>query len=553
MPFTTIGQTATHTTAVAASPTPTTSSFGVTNVGPLREQDLIWITVSGTAYQRGITAIVGSVLTVSPPLPGTPSAAAPVISYSEALSNDRLNAGLIWQVADVAELSATPITGMPNGTRATVTGDRGLYRLDTGSSATVDGYFVVATQSGTGRWLLILKQTVPQVVTGATAMTNGGRYIADSASRILFTLPNSPVVRAEYEVIPQGNGGYSIGLNSGQTLRYNNTAYAYGQQLSNTDAYASVRLMCTAAGVFTITHVQGSISFATVGAGYAMGGNNGGDQSSIYRLTYATETTDNPGATLDTARTRGGGGQSSTTGFCFGGLIGGSTRSALIDDLNFSNQTSAQIANTLATASFSFSVACSTLAAYRFGGSPISGITDNIWKFAFGNTTDAVLGTTLSNPCDASQAISDSANGYRLSGGGGSAATEINKFNYAGESRTTITAMLPATRQNGLTGQKPGTAGVVMGGDASGVVASILKLTLPGESLSTVAATLNTGRQQGAGVSSVVKSFALGGSLSGGSASNLIDDYDYSNDSSNQIAATLPAARIGAVGVSSLA
>lgn len=155
MTFTTWGQTATHSTTVSASPAPTTTSCTVANVGTFREGMAVYFDVSGTPERTFLTGITGNALTFSPALSGAPDSGGDAVSYHQPIFNDKLNESSLWQASTLADLTATDVTGMPDGTRCVVA-DKQSYRLDIGSSEYADGYYVIDPTTGSGRWIMEL-------------------------------------------------------------------------------------------------------------------------------------------------------------------------------------------------------------------------------------------------------------------------------------------------------------------------------------------------------------------------------------------------------------
>lgn len=552
--FQTFGQSAFHTTTVSASPAPTRTVFTVGSVGSLRVGHYIWVTISGTPEQTAITDISGSQLTVSPALSIAPSSTNPVVCYADDLTNAKLNLGLIWDVASTAALSATSDTGMPNGTRAQVQ-DGPFYRLNTGSSATVDGYTVLSTLSGTGRWLIQSSGGLFQTITGATTANNAGKYITNHAgTRVPVTLPASPAVGAEpIEIVNAGAAGFSLTLNPGQHLNYTATQYTYGQQLQNSDVYAAIRLLCTAADTFTIINAQGSLSFSTTGAGYSMGGANNLStmHNEIYKLTFSSEARSTLAATLDSSRGYGAGTQSTTKGYHCGGSEVVNVEINKIDDMNFSTDASAAISATLDTGRLNMGSVYSGSAGYLMGGTDSSTAKNTISKLTFSGETEANISATLTVSKSGVIGVSDTLAGYRI---GGSVTTSINKLTYGTEVVSTIAATLADGLYVGASLQQKGNAGYAVGGvsDAGGgaVVSSAKKLTYSGETISTPSATLDTAKQLTSGCNSAIKGYILGGYTNAAAFTDVIEDWVFSADTSAALSAVLGAARAGVAGVS---
>jgi hypothetical protein len=155
MTFTTWGQSATHSTTVLASPAPTTTSCTVAAIGTVRVGMSVFIDVSGTPEQTAITGITGANVTFSPALSGAPDVGGDFISYHQPLTNTKLNGGALWKATDTADLAATSVTNMPDGTLAYVPG-AGVYRLDLSSPETINQFNenYVLTATGGGQWIL---------------------------------------------------------------------------------------------------------------------------------------------------------------------------------------------------------------------------------------------------------------------------------------------------------------------------------------------------------------------------------------------------------------
>lgn len=153
MTFTTWGQTATHSTTVSASPTPTTTSCTVADVGSFREGMAVYFDVSGTPTRTFLTGITGNALTFSPALSSAPDVAGDAVSYHQPIFNDKLNESALWREATTTSLRAVDTTGMPDGTRVIVE-DLGIYRLDTAGAGSDDDHKIIDPTTGPGRWFL---------------------------------------------------------------------------------------------------------------------------------------------------------------------------------------------------------------------------------------------------------------------------------------------------------------------------------------------------------------------------------------------------------------
>jgi hypothetical protein len=204
--FKTFGQTATYTGTVLPSPTPTTSGFRLDDIGTLRPQERIYVAVGGILTETQINTITGNDITVTPPLSVAPDVPGEVLSYAQPLYNDMLNRSADWSVADLTELAATPIAGMPDGTKVTVPG-WGKGRLVLGGAAVPDGYAVVDA-NGPGQWVLDIP--VPGYFDGFIENALSINDIADLKRRI-EALENSAPKIIYYK---QVTNGISIAANS---------------------------------------------------------------------------------------------------------------------------------------------------------------------------------------------------------------------------------------------------------------------------------------------------------------------------------------------------
>ncbi|PKL79075.1 MAG: hypothetical protein CVV27_02410 [Candidatus Melainabacteria bacterium HGW-Melainabacteria-1] len=553
MTFTTWGQVATHTTTVEASPAPTASILTVAAVGNLRVGHILFIEVDASPEQTAITAINGDELTVSPPLSDAPDVPGSVECFSEPVTNEKLELSSLWAISSTSALSANPDAGMRDGTRVQVTSGGGIYRLDQSSSATADGYLVLATHSGVGRWLFEIGGNLWQTITASQSAANGGRYIPNNSSRVAVTLPASPAVGAEIELVNRGTGGWELKPVVGQTIREGSTEYVFGQQAQSNATYSAIRLLCTATNQFTIINLQGSITWAASGAGYIMGGGNAGAHSTIYKLSFSTEATSTLGATLNTTRQQVWGCNSATKGYTGGGTNG--TNHTSIEDLDFAAETSVPIAATLANNVRDVGAASSTLAGYTLGGYNANAGTylTSLAKLTFASETTSTPAAVLAAARLNHSPVSSSTAAYRLGGSNniGTAQTDCEKLTFASDGISAIGATLATGRKQYAGVQSGSTAGYAIGGfsGASAAQTLITKFAFGAESVSTLAATLNTGRDDNVGVNSVAKGFSVGGN----GPSAVIEDLNFATESSDAISATLPAARQYPAGVSSLA
>lgn len=540
---------------VSASPAPTSTVFTVSSATNLRDDQWIEVQVGGSGnYERTqITNIATNALTVSPALSTAPDQPGAVLNSRELTVKSRLNNGSVFNAATVAELKAVDTTYAPNGLKYLID-STALYKLDTGSSATGDDYLVIDPTTGPGRWLLQIGSGSATTVTSDTAMSNGGSYIVGGSTRRTMTLPASPAVGPVNEVVAEGTGGYSVALNSGQTLRYQGTSYAYGYLLRNSDAYAAVRIRCTNTNQFTVIGHEGAITFGALGAGYIGGGNTGSPINTISKLAYLTETRTTLAATLGNNRDFQGGsvGVSGTAKGYYVGQYTGAAAATTIDDLDFSDDSSDTIAAVLSTARYACGTGASTTHGYILGGHTGAAYSTLIEKIDL--STDGI--STVTDTLDVGKAhvgsVQSSTKIYLLAGdkSGEVPSDDVEEFVLATETSTLLGATMPAAIYFTCAAHSS-TAGYLMGGDNGGAVATIRKFTFSSETSSTPSATLDTAKYYGAGVRSAVKGYHVGGST--GTRTAVIEDLDFATELSAAISATLATATELAQGVSNIA
>lgn len=260
MTFTTWGQTATHSTTVSASPTPTTTSCTVASVGSFREGMAVYFDVSGTPERTFLTGITGNALTFSPALSGAPDVGGDAVSYHQPIFNDKLNESALWREATKASLRAVDTTGMPDGTRVIVE-DIGVYRLDTAGSGADDNHKIIDPTTGPGRWFLEVfgpawVRDTNWISSFPTADGNNYQYLGtNGAGAISFqSLPAGP------QKFTQASHGFA----AKDVIRHTGTAWtkAQGNTIPNS---TGVWLVLSVSGDDFFAIQQGRISLASHG------------------------------------------------------------------------------------------------------------------------------------------------------------------------------------------------------------------------------------------------------------------------------------------------
>ena len=241
-------------------------------------------------------------------------------------------------------------------------------------------------------------------------------------------------------------------------------------------------------------------------AGYILGGFNdpAGGQSSIDKVTYASDTTSLIGSTLATVY-RGGAYSAhngNTAGYAFGGFSNGSNTTSA-EKMTYSTQAMSNIGATLSNARRTGGSATNAgVFAYFMGGidSSYSNSYSTVDKFTFSGESRSTLGTGLATDLgDNTSGFSNSGtagyngNGVLYSGGNGMGSRNITKFNYANDARSIIT--------NGVTGFEYVNGGITNHQVAgyilpnSGGAVSGDKFSFPSDTKSTISSAMLVNKQ----------------------------------------------------------
>lgn len=165
-------------------------------------------------------------------------------------------AGVI-PATDLTALAAIDTTGFTS--RAALVANIGMYRWQSGSALTADGYTVVDSDVD-GQWVLESASAQPVIADDDLTLARGGRYIVDAATAKTLTLPASIRPGYELEIVNQGAGGFVINTNNGQKLRDADTEYGpLPTSIENIDPYTAIRLMATDSDTFTVMSKNGTI------------------------------------------------------------------------------------------------------------------------------------------------------------------------------------------------------------------------------------------------------------------------------------------------------
>lgn len=391
-------------------------------------------------------------------------------------------------------------------------------------------------------------------VTTDTAAAANKKYIANSASRLIFTLPASPTIGQFFRFATQGTGGWKLSLNGSQVLRTTgSTAYAAAVPVQSS-GYAAIELVYTGSDVFQQASHEGTITYGSAGFGYIAGGNTGAEVATIDKFTYATLARSASGATLDNTRDFQGAGTgiSGTVKGYFVGQYTGSASTDNIDDMNFSNDASARIAATLSSARYGVFAGASSTYGYMVGGNTGSYVA-TADRLLLSNDTRSSAAQAL----DAAQsdgASVQSSTKLFVSGGkttGDTVVDVIDELLFSTEVTTNAGHTLPAVKsyQCGMSGPL---YGIIAGGDNVGTQsAAAVKLTYSTSTAASHSASLSAAKYAMAATYSYVAGYANGGST--GSPSNVIEEFSFVADTSQVISATLSSSRYLSQGVTNVA
>lgn len=542
---------------VSVSPSPTATGFTVSSAANLvaatvdHPGQFILVKVAGVHQRAQIQSIIGNAITLVSPLSGAPDTPGEVVNSRELIGKASLNNSAVFNASSVADLKTVNTTQARSGLKYQIAGI-GLYQLNKGSAATADDYTVIAPTTGDGRWILQVGN-VWQTVTGATTLTHGGCYIANSATRVSFTLPNSVSVGFRASILNRGTGGFSVSAGSGQTIRDWTAEHVYGEFGSSTYPYTAIELIGTAANQVTITTPSAGLSWGAVGAGYLAGGiTASGDTNVIDKLTYSTESRNTLVATLG-ANSNYQSGSVGISGLSKGYFVGPSSAGTAIDDMDYATQTSSTLAATLSPGRYAVGAAASSSNGYVLGGYNSASVA-NISRLNLSNDAVSAVTDTLDTIRSYAGTVQSSSTAWVLGGfsTGGTSSNTIERFVFANETSGAVGNTLPAALTSTTACSGP-TAGYLMGGSNSGGTrqSTIVEFTHATESAAAIAATLDTAKFGGAGCYSAVKGYHAGGDT--GSKTAVMEDLNFTTKASVVIAATLSSARSYAQGVSSLA
>ena len=126
-----------------------------------------------------------------------------------------------------------------------------------GTTTTGSGATITIQSSGSGlTWN-------DQTLIGPVTMVPNNAYVADNGSLVTFVLPATCAFGSEFLIAGKGGGGWTINLNSGQTIHYGvtDTTTGTGGSLSSTKKRDVVTLVCTTEDTeFTVLNSIGNLT-----------------------------------------------------------------------------------------------------------------------------------------------------------------------------------------------------------------------------------------------------------------------------------------------------
>ncbi len=284
------------------------------------------------------------------------------------------------------------------------------------------------------------------------------------------------------------------------------------------------------AGSMEMNEVEGLMDYFAVG--YYMGGLVGASpRSMIESFTFNDGTSAVITATLASTTRIAADVNSPLKGYLMGGLYGGSTKTTIIQAIVFGTETAGQVSGVFLNTGRSEGTGInSRTKGYHMGG--WNGPTNVIEDLNFSDETSDVITATMSASKAGGMGVSNVFDGYMM--GGGTAA--IENLIFSDESSQAITATLNTSKGNGV-GVNSSTKGYCMGG--SGYTDVIEDLNFSNEASVVITATMSDGYDYGAGMNSGLYGYHVGGSPSAGVAVDDIEGLLFVDESCQLVTTTL--------------
>lgn len=427
------------------------------------------------------------------------------------VADDLANGRVVTFVYDGTnfQLVSTTASGVSANTPETIQHKTSDYTVDT------DENFYNFTNQGAGGDVDI---TLPTAVAGwrnrfiveegqtLTLIANSGDYLQNGSNTTTKIYSNTVGAVIEWLGIDDDHW-VAIALSGTWTILYNASGYMTGSGVSTTVQKLTFQSETTGTGASALPAGRSVAAGASSNVkGYHCGGSNSGYQTSIYSLVFSSEATAVASGTLNTARGYFTGVQSAAKGY----VAGGWTTHAVIDDIDFSDDSSDQIAATLSIGRAMATGISSELYGYIMGG--FNGVTTEY------NTVDKL---TFSS--DAISAAADTLDTAKCQGGAGY--NETNGYHLGGR----------------------------LDGAASPANNVIEKMVFSTEAIAAIGETLDTAVYVPSGLQSYIKaSTYLCGGYNGSADVNIIQRFQWSDETIYSVSATLGTAQSNAVGLQAL-
>lgn len=276
----------------------------------------------------------------------------------------------------------------------------------TGRLTTVDKFsFTDDTRSTLATGLSVQKNSAAGFANSGTAGYVAGGYTTTQSSSIeKFTFDgdlrsslSATLSQARYNI--QGAGMSNSGT----------AGYVAGGGTGGTPFTSIDKILYSGDTRSTLSSVlspakQHQASFSNSGtAGYATGGYSTtlstSNNNNAQKLSFSTDVISSLGSIMSSRRAQGGAvSNSGTAGYAAGGYVYGTSESVTnsITSLTFSNDTSSNLSETLATATNHISGSAKSGTAGYFGGGFTSNYANTVYKLLFSNNAVSTLGSTLS-------------------------------------------------------------------------------------------------------------------------------------------------------------
>lgn len=86
-----------------------------------------------------------------------------------------------------------------------------------------------------------------EATTGNTTIVLGKSYIANSTSRLAFTLPSTASIGDRFKISSKNTGGWRITVPSGKTVYYDSTIVTGPDNIDSKDTYSAIEFICVTA------------------------------------------------------------------------------------------------------------------------------------------------------------------------------------------------------------------------------------------------------------------------------------------------------------------